>query len=60
VNIFFSETAGPNKANFYRKHIRKVLYKIPHFIPVGRKTWLPWAVLDSEWLKFEKIFSSET
>jgi hypothetical protein len=31
LRIFPSETAWPNKAKFYRKHLWKVLYKISSF-----------------------------
>jgi hypothetical protein len=26
----------------------------PHFIPIKQKTWTPWAILVSDWLKFIK------
>jgi hypothetical protein len=28
--------------------------KIAHFILIGQKTWLPWAILVSDWLKHKK------
>ena len=31
-----------------------------HLILIGQKTWYPWAILVSDWLKLKKIFSSET
>ena len=34
--------------------------KFVHFVLVGQKTWPPWAILVSDWLKYKKIFSSET
>ena len=35
-----------------------LVLRFPNFIPIGKKTWSPWAILVSDWLK--KIFSSET
>ena len=34
--------------------------KFSHFIPIRLQTWVPLAILNSNWLKFSKIFSSET
>jgi hypothetical protein len=34
--------------------------KIPHFILIQQKTWLPWPILGSVWLKLLRIFSIET
>ena len=31
-----------------------------HFAPIGRQTWPPWAVLNSDWPSVSKILSSET
>jgi hypothetical protein len=58
----FSETILPNKATFYGKVLWEVggLLRFPHFIPIGQKTWSPWEILVSDWLKFKKIFSSDT
>ena len=28
--------------------------RFPYFIPGGQKTWSPWAILVSDWLKFKK------
>ena len=60
LKIFFSVTTWVNEVKFYRKHLWNVIYKIPHFIPIGQKTWSPWAILVSDLLKCKKIFSSET
>ena len=60
LKIFSSETTWPNKAKLYRKHLWKVLYKIFSFWPDLTKTWSPWAILVSDWLKFKKFFSSRT
>ena len=27
--------------------------RLPHFIPIGQKSWSPWAILVSVWLKFK-------
>ena len=58
LKLFSSENTWPNIAKFYRKYLLKVLYQISHFIPIGQKTWSPWAIVVSDWLKFKK--SSET
>ena len=34
--------------------------KFSQFVPIGLQTWVPLAILNSNWLKFSKIFSSET
>ena len=28
--------------------------KFVHFVSIGRQTWLPWAILNSDWLNFQK------
>jgi len=28
--------------------------RFPHFTPIGQRTWSPWAILISDWLKFNK------
>ena len=28
--------------------------RFPRFISIGQKTWSPWAILVSDWLKFKK------
>jgi hypothetical protein len=33
---------------------------IAHFVPIRSQTWLPQAILVSDWLISKKIFSSET
>ena len=32
--------------------------RFPQFTPIGQRTWSPWAIVVSDWLKFKK--SSET
>ena len=27
-----------------------------HFVPIGKQTWPPWAILNSDWLNFSKSF----
>ena len=34
--------------------------KFVHFVLIGQQTWPQLAILNSNWLKFSKIFSSET
>jgi hypothetical protein len=34
--------------------------KLLHLVPFGQQTWLPRAILFSDWLMLTKIFSSET
>jgi hypothetical protein len=74
VDFFKStpETTWPKKAKFtegiYGRSSIRFLHFIqigqktwsPHFIQIGQKTWSPWVFLVSDWLKFKKIFSSET
>ena len=55
-----SETTWPNMSKFYRKHLWKIFYRISSFHPNWTKTWSPWTILVSDWLKFKKIFFSET
>jgi hypothetical protein len=33
---------------------KKFYIRLPHFILIGQKTWSPWAILVSHWLKFKK------
>ena len=28
--------------------------KFVHFVPIGQETWLPWAILNSDWQSFQK------
>ena len=28
-----------------------------YFVPIGKQIWLPWAILNSDWLSFQKSFS---
>ena len=28
-----------------------LVLRFPNFIPIGKKTWTPWAILVSDWLK---------
>ena len=60
LRIFPSETAWPNKAKFYRKHLWKVLYKISSFHLKWTKNMV--AIGNScFWMAIiYKIFSSET
>ena len=54
ILIFSSETAGPIGTKLGRKHLCKVLYEVVHFVPIGQQTWPPWAILNSDWLNFQK------
>ena len=35
-------------------------FKVVHFVTIRLQTWLPWEILNSDWLSFQNIFSSET
>ena len=58
--LFSSETTWPNKAKFYRKHLRKVRYKISSFHPNWTKNMIPMSN-SSFWLaEIKKKIFSET
>ena len=62
VDFFKStpETTWPKKAKFTEGIYGRSSIRFLHFIQIGQKTWSPWVFLVSDWLKFKKIFSSET
>ena len=44
---------GPNEQNFARSiYVRSL--KFPHFVPNGQQAWPPRAILNSDWLNFQK------
>ena len=51
---------GQMQPNFTRSICGRSLTKFPHFVPIGLQIWPPRAILVSDWLIFQKIFSSET
>jgi hypothetical protein len=40
--------------NIYKHRVGRSSIKIAHFILIGQKTWSPWAILVSDWLKHKK------
>ena len=42
------------KPNFARSLYGRSFIKFVHFIPIGQQTWPPWAILNSDWLSFQK------
>jgi hypothetical protein len=48
------ETSLKNKAKLYMKHLWKIIYTLPSFLPDWTKAWSLWAILVSGWLKFIK------
>jgi hypothetical protein len=53
--IFTSESAYPSDSLVGRNNICEVLYKLSSFhLAPTEKTFLPWAILVSDWLRFKK------
>ena len=42
------------KPNFAGSIYGRSSIKYVHFIPIGQETWPPWAILNSDWLSFQK------
>ena len=51
---------GQMEPNLTGSIYERSLMKFVHFVPIGRQTWSPWAVLNSDWPSLQKVFSSET
>ena len=42
------------KPNYTRSIYGRSFTKFVHFVSIGQQTWLPWAILNSDWLSFQK------
>ena len=45
---------GQMEPNFTGSICGRSFTKFPHFVPIGLQIWLPWAILVSDWLIFQK------
>ena len=45
---------GQMGLNFTGNVYEKSFTKLPHFVQIGQQTWLPWAILVSDWLILQK------
>ena len=43
---------GQMEANLAESIYGRSYTKFVHFVPIGYQTWLPWAILNSDWLNF--------
>ena len=45
---------GQMESNFAGSIYGRSFIKIVHFVPIGQETWAPLAILNSDWLSFQK------
>ena len=45
---------GQMEPNFVGSIYGRSFIKFVHFVPIGRQTWPPWVILNSDWLNFQK------
>jgi hypothetical protein len=60
LRIFSSETLGQMNRHLIGSIYGRSSIEIANFVPIRLQTWPPQAILVSDWLISQKIFSSET
>ena len=53
-NLLLWNLLGQMEPNLTGSIYGRCCIKFVHFVPIGRQTWLPWAILNSDWLNFQK------